>query len=752
MEKPLVLKAETDNNGLHYTDIYYNDVLAATHRHGELDLVLENEDRSVRQVISGWKGDNCRITENGLELSSVIHSDAFTADIEIYLCYERVNGQLYRRIVRLHQTNIPVLFYQVSESLCAAQPHTTCWSFDNASHRGGIVHGTYPAIGLHCGGVSLGLLTDAGHRNLWTRNIRRRPNPGMLGFTAIRKMCDAKMLVLKEGKATMTFGSMTDYAAGETQAIPPTPPESWIIPAGSRCTQVGSYQEIGGEAAACALIPYQLADGCYTLSFRYRNPGQLSLRVLKNQPDSEVRAFHYQELPPQNEWSQFSDTFFLSDTEQLPTLLKIYAEDGQLFQISDLTLTCHKGVETPYHHLRMGEAEQKTTFIFAQPCETIRDLRLASQLRLAEGLGFTGGETEKVLYADMQMLTWITSHVDFTPLNVPSINYAPDMYNRDAFWSVCGIDDPYLSRAIFTRWGQTQNREGCIGTIVTPCMGSIEKKGNDATCEWLWWAYVNREKYGFAPPEDKIKLAFAYCISQFDPARSGICEAHFVLGQNDVTTYPGERKTRNLSLNQGVWAVTLQVAKRLGLPVNQQWIDNAIAGYRSFYDAEKGRLINDRLFPDTISVGDLMPEFASLWLLNQPMLSDDMVINTLEKIPRCGACAMFISNTETEFFTLENLPCDTGYFWPDGIYYNGGSWMREEIMAYAAGKRHGWAQADERIHARLHAEINTHPDQPFSHEFIPTDPSVPGCWWPSIRVFCWNVFSLTALEVAGLRA
>jgi len=65
--------------------------------------------------------------------------------------------------------------------------------------------------------------------------------------------------------------------------------------------------------------------------------------------------------------------------------------------------------------------------------------------------------------------------------------------------------------------------------------------------------------------------------------------------------------------------------------------------------------------------------------------------------------------------------------------------------------KHGWFAAGERIRKRLEAEINMNEDEPFSHEFLPTDPTVPGCWWPSARVFSWNVFALTALEVAGMR-
>jgi hypothetical protein len=51
----------------------------------------------------------------------------------------------------------------------------------------------------------------------------------------------------------------------------------------------------------------------------------------------------------------------------------------------------------------------------------------------------------------------------------------------------------------------------------------------------------------------------------------------------------------------------------------------------------------------------------------------------------------------------------------------------------------------------LPAEITLNPNEPFSHEFLPYDLKVPDCWWPSTRVFSWNVFVLKALEVAGMR-
>ena len=66
--------------------------------------------------------------------------------------------------------------------------------------------------------------------------------------------------------------------------------------------------------------------------------------------------------------------------------------------------------------------------------------------------------------------------------------------------------------------------------------------------------------------------------------------------------------------------------------------------------------------------------------------------------------------------------------------------MREEVCGYVAGLKHGWKDAKKRIKDRLAVEITLHPDEPFSHEFLPYDLSVSGCWWPSTRGFFLECF------------
>jgi hypothetical protein len=192
-------------------------------------------------------------------------------------------------------------------------------------------------------------------------------------------------------------------------------------------------------------------------------------------------------------------------------------------------------------------------------------------------------------------------------------------------------------------------------------------------------------------------------------------------------------------------------AKELGFDIDREYIDKALQEYREYYDEEKGYMVSDRDFPYVVSFTDLMPEFVSWWMWNKPVLDSDMVINTLNKFPVINHCSPLIFHVADTFFTPQNKPFLPEQMWPDGQYYNGGSWMRNEICAYVAGMKHGWEPAEERIKNRMLAEIDLNYDEPFSHEIIPMDLSQPGCWWPSARVFSWNVFALVALEVAGLK-
>jgi hypothetical protein len=434
----------------------------------------------------------------------------------------------------------------------------------------------------------------------------------------------------------------------------------------------------------------------------------------------------------------------------------------------------------PYHRLEMNRPEEKTSFIFAddRTPNTLRDYRLASQRHLADGLGFCGGETEKVLYSDLMMLCWSASPECRHPMVAPSIWYsaAGEMYMRDSFFALNGIHNRELNEGVFNLWAANQGEDGAINTLVEPYMANLERKSNDSTPLWLIWALQNRTRFGTILPMDKIRKAAEYCLQTYDRRHNGICWAQFVMGQLDVIDYP--EGTSELCENQGMLAVTLRVIKELKIPgvseqISEDYIEKTESVYRSYYDPVLKFVRPARKISDAIGFGEIFPEFLSLWLFGRKTLTDEMLINHLERIPvllprpdapypAAGGAVrpVFIGLTKEgkgwDFFTDSWHPMiskEHGGNYAnhnmDGIYYNGGSWMRIEICGYVAGKLHGWTKADQAIANRLWAEINISPDFPTSQEYLATDPSHP--FFGYHRVFAWNAFVLRALEMVGLR-
>ena len=745
--------------------LYGSEKVTNNELNGEFTLITENEDRSLTDTLANWKAQRAEENKDGVKLSGDYYLKEHMTWIKIEVNYSLVNDFVVQKEISLEQNNIPLLFYQIENKLSPVNNNVSFWSFDHMDHKGGSIREIYPSAGfMYNDSVAVGLLSDAGYRNQWTRNIRKRPTDQRTsnsGFKAVQTIADVNLYRIADQKERMEgekyvrlcFGELSDYNAGQVKALK----NNFLSVAFSH--NGGEIEEIEGdnfrvnqgrsETNSGVKIPFTTDDGFYTIKFDYKSVSPFNLRLIKtSHGKEEVIGFHYKTGIPAStdEWRHFEESALLQGLEESDVLLLMESESN--IEIENFRIEKIIPERYPYHRMPIGEKQNKNIFVFVQKAKDLRDLRLASQTRLSEGLGFGGTEVEKVLYADFLMLTWISSSQDFSPHNVPSINYAPDMYNRDAFWSVVSLKDKELNEAIWKKWGGTQDKNGAIGTIITPYMGSVEKKGNEATCEWIWWGLLNKRRFNSTLDTLRLRKAVEFCFQEFDPDHDGIVSAHFSLSQNDVVYY--EEKMSSLSVNQGVYAITLMAAKELGFDIDQSYIDKAVQEYRNFYDRKRGYLISDRDHPYVISLTDLMPEFVSWWLWDAPLLDSEMVINTLNKVPVINDCSPIIFHARDTFFSRENKPFLPDMYWANGQYYNGGSWMRNEICSYVVGLKHGWEPARERIEKRMLAEINLNYDEPFSHEIIPLDLSQPDCWWPSARVFSWNVFSLIALEVAGM--
>lgn len=802
----VTLKVLGDAQQGYGVSILYRGATVARHNDGgEFSAVFQNGERSLEDRIENWSarswtGDARHVTLSGECRLAKLNTTVF-AQVE----YEVLNAHVVRKRIRLTQSDMFLLFHQLSNRLEPAEKPAKFWSFDQPDCRGGSLREYFPAAGFRTNsGICVGLLTDAGHRNQWNRVLRRDGKPAK---PAPRMIPDANMYQVPLGEerskgqffVQQTFGEALEQLSNERAGGKVMLPE---VAAWSKQGEV-TLEERGGavllsdrNSADGVMIPLPATGGeIYSLRFEYRSPQPIGVEIWD--VDGQQRKLQeitlYNDAIPESpaQWSEFQTTvfipalkgqgaalFFSVPPSQQATERKSPADAGKI-ELRGLEVRRMATRNVPYHRLEMGHPAQKTIFIFADDTvpDTVRGYRLASQIHLAEALGCQGGETEKVLYADLMMLCWNAGIEERRPILAPSIWYsaAGEMYLRDSFFALNGIHNRELNEDVFHLWGENQGADGAINTLVEPNMANVERKSNDSTPLWLLWALLNRRRFGTKLPAEKVRKAAEYFLRTYDRNHDGICWAQFVMGQLDVISYP--QGTSSICENQGLFAVTLRAIEELQIAevsgaISEDYIKKAEAAYRSYYDSARKFMRPARDIDDAIGFAEIFPEYLSLWLFNRKILTDEMVINHLDRIPvmmprqdapypEAGGTVRPIliglpKGGGWKYFTEKWHPMVSDSFAANyerggmnGIYYNGGSWMRIEVCGYVTGMLHGWTQARKAIANRLWAEINVSPEFPTSQEYLATDPAHP--FYGYHRVFAWNSFVLQALEQAGLR-
>lgn len=764
---------------------------------GEFSADFQNGSRELHSRLDGWRATSWIGDERHIILIGESNLDNLKTVISVRVEYNVVTPNVVRKKIQLRQAEAHLLFYQVTNKLEPADAKAKFWSFDQPECKGGPLHEYFPAIGFRTSnGVTVGLLTDAGYRNFWNRIIRR--DNGDFVKPAPNEISDVNLNYVSPQRASSERHPFVSQTFGEVLVRDPLPAQRVQLPSASTWRKRGepAFDTKSGISVGIrhaddgVLIPVPLTGGqVYGLSFEYRSTRDFAARIWD--ADDSLRMLKdltlYNDRVPKSdgEWKKFETAVYIPALQGAGAVLFLgnmgdFAENTpENIELRDLQLERLATHRQPYHRLEMDRPEEKTVFIFADEAvpDTIRGYRLASQLYLADGLGFKGSDPEKVIYSDTMMLAWTAEPHVFRPLLVPSIFYgaAGEIYLRDSFYATSGINDRELNQSLFELWGANQGKDGVIGTLINANRGHIERKSNDSTPLWLIWALQNRQRFGTNLPMEKVRNAAEYCLRTYDPQATGICRAEFIIGQNDVMDFPDG--TSEIAVNQGMWAVTLRVIKELGIPdvsdkISDERIANAENAYRGYYDPLLKRVRPAVGVADAIGFEEIFPEFLSLWIFNRKILADEMVVNHLDQIPtmlfRKDAPHPEIGTVRPILIGLTKQGNGWGYgsdSWHpmvgkahaagysdhrmDGVYYNGGSWLRLEICGYVTGKQHGWKKADDAIANRLWAEINIDPDFPTSHEYLPTDPT--HAFYGFHRVFAWNSFVFPALQLAGLR-
>jgi hypothetical protein len=173
------LKAVGDSHSGYHAIILFDGRPVARHSgEGEFSAVFHNADRSLEDRVQDWRASSCTESEDRLRLAGDCQLPNLKATIFVQVEYQVVAPRVVRKQIRLHQADIYDLFYQVTNSLEPFEPPTSFWSFNQLNCKGGPLHEYSPAAGFRShDNVTVGLLTDSGYRNGWSRIIRRDGKP-----------------------------------------------------------------------------------------------------------------------------------------------------------------------------------------------------------------------------------------------------------------------------------------------------------------------------------------------------------------------------------------------------------------------------------------------------------------------------------------------------------------------------------------------------------------------------------------------
>lgn len=146
----------------------------------------------------------------------------------------------------------------------------------------------------------------------------------------------------------------------------------------------------------------------------------------------------------------------------------------------------------------------------------------------------------------------------------------------------------------------------------------------------------------------------------------------FVFPDTDVITY-----------NQGVYAVALIAAKRLGLTVDDEQIKKAIEGYNSLTH-KSGRLQLSRKIPYS-DVSSLFGEFLAVSLFNQSILDRKVVERTIKNFPQNRFGYRVVSNEDGDYLA----PSEFNRPYRVGDYHNGAAWPLFDMVTQVMANHHG---------------------------------------------------------------
>ena len=200
----------------------------------EFSAYFQNEERSVEDRISSWKATSWTGNSTHVTLRGECKLQNLNTTVYAQLDYAVVTTHVVRKKIRLQQSDMFMLHYQLSNRLEATEEPAKFWSFDQLDWLGEPSREYFPAVGFRTkNGLCVGLLTDSGYRNQWTRIIRRdgrpvKPAPARIPDANLYSAARREQRDQDEFFIEQTFGELLEQLPGDLHQVIAVPEiSSW---------------------------------------------------------------------------------------------------------------------------------------------------------------------------------------------------------------------------------------------------------------------------------------------------------------------------------------------------------------------------------------------------------------------------------------------------------------------------------------------------------------------------------------------
>lgn len=332
---------------------------------------------------------------------------------------------------------------------------------------------------------------------------------------------------------------------------------------------------------------------------------------------------------------------------------------------------------------------------------------------------------------------------------IPSQAYPFDIYIRDSFYTMIGLEDVSLSRDCFSLFEQTQGENGQIRyAVALNQTDDFGYKDDESNLIYLIWAgALNRQ--GISLNLEKINKAYLF-------VNTHVQDGWFISPPGDyrywADTYDN-KESDTISYNQGLYVLSLRFLKEINPnSISDEIISQAETNYRSlFKDVGSLPLSKNTQYQDASS---LLPEFLARFYFDQGMLDDNKILASVDKLITLAS----VYNDKGNLQGIKTLYGVDGSFLPyetfkapmnnKGVYQNGGYWpmytLADLSLAYKISSDNKYKQiAEELIRKELGSDGK-------SKEFLYLEPKRIGTADPERSDYSWNALVAIALKWSGM--